>query len=274
MVVTRGTSTATGNQRANTPTQASSTSSTTTSNSLFGTGAAGAGKDTPKDKKRKMTDPKLETIDIDKMHDLNLIVGAPGSSGGQKAFRINKGSFRSACDAWATMLNGKWSESNMPEIRFPDDSPFAFEIVLRVAHWQFNLLPAEMAQKELVELATLSDKYDLRRLFRAAFDQKQWLQPYKGDGTTWPADTNLQEFTFITQAVGFEADFKYLVSRLAAEVEIEKGSYFYKQGAATKVKIRADFPAGILGKSVSCVNVYVLLLQNTDAINSSCRSSA
>jgi hypothetical protein len=258
MVVTRDTSAASGSQPTNTSTQASSTSTTTSSSSLFGIGAAGTGKSTPKRQKRKTTDPKLETIDIDKMHDLTLIVGAPGNNGRQEAFRINKGPFRSACDAWATMLNGKWSESDMPEIRFPDDSPFAFKIVLRIAHWQFDMLPESMSQEELVEVARLSDKYDLQRLFRAAFHQKQWLQPYKGDGTAWPADINLQEFAFITQAVGFEADFKYLVSRLAVEVEIEKGSYLYKQGAAARVKIRPDFPTGILGKSVSYVNIYLL----------------
>jgi hypothetical protein len=256
MVVTRGTSAATSSQPANTPTQASSSSSTTNTNSLFGTGTAGTGKDTGKDQKRKMTDLQLETIDIDKMHDLTLIVGAPGNTGSQKAFRINKGSFRSACDAWATMLNGKWSESNMSEIRFPDDSPFAFEMVLRVAHWQFHLLPTSMTQKEMVEIGTLSDKYDLRRLFRAAFDQKKWLWPYKGNGTAWPANTDLQEFAFITQAIGFEEDFTYLVSRLAVEVEVENGSYFYMK-KSTKVQIRPDFPTGILGKFVSYVNVHL-----------------
>jgi hypothetical protein len=110
----------------------------------FGSGNQKPGMATPKDNKRKATDASLEIITIDNNPDLTLNAGTPGNTGGQKAFKINRVSFRSACNAWATMLNGKWSESNQYEICFPDDSPFAFQVVLQIAHWQFNVLPINL----------------------------------------------------------------------------------------------------------------------------------
>lgn len=220
------------------------------STSIFGTGNPESGTAAINEtKKRKITDPVLELITIDKKPDLTLIVGAPGAAGGQKGFCINSGSFRNACDAWRTMLNGDWAESGMSEIRFPDDAPFAFKIILHIAHWQLDAVPATLTRNELVSLAELSDKYDLQKLFRPVFDIKQWLKPYRGTGFTWPTGTDLQDFIFITLTMGYFDDYNYLVNRLAMEVQVENGCYHYTSSAEKKVPLRLEFPTGILGKS-------------------------
>ena len=84
--------------------------------------------------KRKITDPDLKIVTIDRKYDLTLIVGSPEHVGGQKAYQVNKGVFRHASKAWDAMMSGNWAESNMSEIAFPEDSSYAFHIVLRIAH--------------------------------------------------------------------------------------------------------------------------------------------
>jgi hypothetical protein len=130
--------------------------------SLFGSGQPATKSTTTLE--REATDLNLEIVTIDKMYDLTLIVGTPEPPMRQKAFRINKGSFRNASEFWTAMLSGNWVEGDLSEISFPEDSPYAFEIVLRIAHLQFHKLPASLTQEQLVEIATLSDKYDLGRV--------------------------------------------------------------------------------------------------------------
>lgn len=184
MGATRGTTTATGGK----PESGSPKPNTT---SLFGNEQTTNKTATPKALKRKTADLSLETITIDKSYDLTLLVSSPENSGGQKAFQVSKGSFRNASEVCMAVVNGNWLESGLSEIRFPDDSVFAFHTILRIAHWQVNELPTSLTQAEMVDLAKLSDKYDTKRLLRAAFDLKSWLQSYKGTGVMWPADIDL-----------------------------------------------------------------------------------
>jgi hypothetical protein len=251
MVVTRDTSASSGSQPSNTLTQASTSSPATPYSSLFGTGIAGTGNDAPVNLKRKITDPNLEVIKIDAMHDLTLIVGTPAHPKGQKAFQVNKGSFRNVSVVWTKMLSGRWVESKQSEIRFPDDSCEAFLIVLRIAHLQVSHLPKVLSRDGLYDLATLADKYELQNAVRLGAELKNWLLPHRGNGSTWLATTDLQQFTFIAQAFDLEDDLNYLVSRLAMDVRVTKTSYYYTSGAAKSVKIRSDFPNGILGKLVN-----------------------
>jgi hypothetical protein len=198
--------------------------------------------------KRKINDPNLQIVKIDKLYDLTLIVGTPEHPSGQKAYQVNKGSFRQVSDVWSAMLSGNWAESEMSEISFPDDSCYAFHIVLRIAHWQFQELPVTLTQNELVEIAMLSDKYNLGRVLRAASDVKEWLQPYKGTEKLWPANVDLQDLALIPAAFGYDVDYQYLVNKLAMSVRVEKETYYYTTRDKTKVQIRSDLPPHILGK--------------------------
>ena len=146
------------------------------------------------------------------------------------------------------MLSGKWAEGDMSEIRFPDDSCYAFQIVLQIAHWQFHMLPETLTQQELMEVALFSDKYDLGKVIHTAAELKKWLQPYKGAGTAWPLDISLQDFAFITAAFEFSNHYTYFVSRLAVEIDVTKSSHFYLGSGGEKVLIRPDFSTRILGE--------------------------
>jgi hypothetical protein len=201
-----------------------------------------------KNLKRKANDPKLQVVCIDTMHDLCLIVGTPDSPGGQKAFQVNEASIWHASSVWSTMLSGNWAESGMPEIFFPDDSCYAFEIVLRIVHLQFSELPASLTRVQLIDIAKLADKYNIGQVFPAVVEFKKWLHPYRDSAGTWPADTDYQAFAIITSAFKLQADFKYLVNRLAMHVYLdESDKYFYYDSKHNKIVLRSDLPPRVTG---------------------------
>jgi len=222
---------------------------------LFGGGESKKESAPVKDLKRKFTDPNLEMVDIDKMPDLTLIVGSPGSPGGQKGSNVNRGSFRNACGAFATMLNGNWAVSGMSEIRFPDDSPFAFQVILRIAHWQFDGLLSIISQAELVELAKLSDKYDLRRLWCVAIDMKKWLEHFRGSGMACPAHTDLQDFILITRIFGYVADYEYLLNCLAMRRVLRKACTTTRRAMQREC---ASEQTSLQASMVSCLGCFML----------------
>jgi hypothetical protein len=117
-----------------------------------------------------------------------------------------------------------------------------------------------MTQLQLLDLARLSDKYDLSRLFLAAIELKKWLEPYKGVGAAWPATVDLQDFIFIILTFGYGADYSCLVNCLAMDLQIENNLYYYSTiSSAKKVQIRAYFPTAILDKlNLLSVSFHVL----------------
>jgi hypothetical protein len=231
MAVTRGTSTAAGNHPTNAPTpmEASSTPPPPPpASSLFGDGPAKTGNDAPTSLKRKVTDVNLEVITIDAMYDLTLIVGTPEHAKGQKAFRVNKGSFRNVSIVWSKMMSGDWAESKQSEISFPDDSCEAFLIVLQIAHFQLSQLPTKLSRDELYELAILADKYELQNVVRVGLDFAKWLEPFCVSGVLQTALPDLGHFACITNAFKMQVDYQRIFSRLVVEVRVDKvGNYSY-----------------------------------------------
>ena len=205
---------------------------------------------TTPDLKRKITDPNVKIFTVDPFYDLTLIVGTPGRINGQAAFRVNKGSLRHASDIWTKMLTGAWAESNQSEIRFPDDTPWAFAQILRIAHLQLDQLPVILNLSELNALAVLTDKYNLVKLIRVALDSKQWLSNVRwSTWRSWPAQSCIQEWAFITHVFQCQDDYDYLVSRLAVEVQVDETdvSFYYVTGDK-KTKLRSTLPNRILSE--------------------------
>ena len=74
---------------------------------------------------------------------------------------------------WATMFGPDSSfftteSSNRPsgiiQIPMPDDDPAALRVLLSVAHLKHSMIPKTLSFEELVQIAILSDKYDLAEL--------------------------------------------------------------------------------------------------------------
>jgi len=195
-----------------------------------------------------MTDQNLQTITIDPMYDLTLIVGNPEHSKGQKAFQVNKGSFRSVSAVWAKMMNGNWAESRQSEICLPDDSCDSLYIVLQIAHFQISKLPEKLSREELVDLAVLTDKYQLSTAVRMGLEMKKWMEPHKLVYMSQSSGAALQDFAIITFIFGLQSDFEYLVSRLATELEVgADGKFCYRDGKQGLILLRSDLPNSVSG---------------------------
>jgi len=207
------------------------------------------GEEERKDLKRKVTDPNLEIVTMDPMYDFTLIVGRPEQPGGQKAFRVNQGCLRNASKAWRKKLSDEWRQSSASEVQLPDDSPFAFQVVLHLCHLQFDKLPFSLHQNELVEIAKLGNKYGLEPLLRVADRLKRWLEPFKGTSNAWQHTVNFQDFALITAGFGFEGDAEYHVNKLAMMLCVGKESYYYYASHKKEnVDLRSDLPQHLQGK--------------------------
>lgn len=202
------------------------------------------------DLKRKRTDPNLKIVTVDPFYDLTIIVGTDYLDG-QVAFRVNKGSMRHASDVWTKMLTDPWAKLNSePEIRFPDDSPWAFEQVLRIAHLQIDIEPSALSLSEVEALAILSDKYNLVKLMRIAINSKGGFSSAQvSEWHQWPAEPSLQVWTFITYAFHFQHDYDYLVNKLAVEAQVDEADMsLYHVTGDKKTRLRSDLPDRILSK--------------------------
>ncbi|KAH7090248.1 hypothetical protein FB567DRAFT_438069 [Paraphoma chrysanthemicola] len=231
------------------PTPAGTNVSSASAASLFGSNAPSNVAKPSTSLKRKANDLNLPIVCIDTMHDLTLIVGTPDSPGGQKAFQVNKGSVRHASSVWGAMLSGDWAESGMSEVAFPDDSCYAFQIVLEIAHLQFAKLPESLTQKQLIDIAKLADKYDLGQVLPAVVEFKKWLQPYKDSAGHWPTDTDFQDFAIITSAFKLPAEFDYIINWLALHVNVDElGKYYYQDSKQKKVTLGSCLPSRVFGK--------------------------
>lgn len=229
--------------------------------SMFGNGEAKVTRASATGRKRKTTAENLPIVTIDEMYDTTVIVGSVGQKNGQKAFRVNKGSLRNVSTVWATMLNGKWKESAMAEITFPDDNCDAFMIVLAIAHFKLSELPAKLSRSALVELAILADKYELHGPIRMGVEAKGWMEPYHRKGTTWPPLADMNDIILITPAFGKPADLKYLANRVAMEAHVDDAQEFYLLDASqNKIFVRSDAPAGEICKFCSFA-----VVSNTDS---------
>ncbi|KAH3908629.1 hypothetical protein HBI56_075050 [Parastagonospora nodorum] len=246
MVVTRGASTSAGEKDSDYTLQAAAAAST--GSSVFGGGKTNTNSTLSVPLKRKMTHQNLETITIDPMYDLTLIVGTPEHTKGQKAFQVSKGVFRNISAVWAKMMNGNWAESSQSEICLPDDSCEALHIVLQIVHFQLSKLPEKLSREELVDLSVLTDKYQLANAVRVGLEMKKWMEPHKKAYMSRPSDAALQDFIVITFAFSLQGDFEYLVSRLATELEVDaQGKFYYRDGKQKQKQIvlRSDLPTSV-----------------------------
>ncbi|KAF9698177.1 hypothetical protein EKO04_003371 [Ascochyta lentis] len=196
--------------------------------------------------KRKMTDPTLKVVTVDPFYDLTLIVGTPGRTNGQVAFRVNKGSLRHASDIWTKMLTGVWAESKQTEIEFPDDNPQAFHVVLLIAHLQIGALPAQLGLVDMMNLAILTDKYNLVKLIRVALGSKHWLDTARRTiWREWPAHPQIQDYAFITQVFDSQDDYRYLINRLAVEIQVDEDGTWLSHGAGG-AELKSTLPDRVL----------------------------
>ncbi|KAI9651630.1 MAG: hypothetical protein M1831_000563 [Alyxoria varia] len=118
--------------------------------------------------------PVTHTV-VDPEGDLTLVVGASAAgSRGARSIRVSRSAMRRTCRPFHSMLDPtKWRESQGDEVKLPEDSPEAVEIVANIAHTNFKKVPETVVPHTLLQLAILCDKYDLYNTFKPFLDS--WL---------------------------------------------------------------------------------------------------
>ncbi|KAF3048100.1 hypothetical protein E8E12_010317 [Didymella heteroderae] len=195
----------------------------------------------------------LETISIEH-YDLTLIFGTPEYEDGHKAFRVSRSTVRLVSDVWSEMLVGRWADASQAEIRLPDDSCKAGEIVMRIAHWQISLLPSTVPFVDFRELVMLTDKYNIGQAVRLAVASKKWLAPHKAAWRAWFHCTELQDFALMALVFGDESGFEFIAQRLAVEIECktDDGTDTWWNGKeGSKVELESSLPDRILQRFLS-----------------------
>ncbi|KAK7614887.1 hypothetical protein BKA81DRAFT_405238 [Phyllosticta paracitricarpa] len=110
------------------------------------------------------TDVEPEIIRFDNNGDLRLLVSERTVEGPvPKIFIVSSKAMSMACDAWNSMLNGSFRESQPPpsgelrEVELPNDDAAALKISLNIAHLHFDQIPSRL---EFLTLSLQSHRVD------------------------------------------------------------------------------------------------------------------
>jgi hypothetical protein len=101
--------------------------------------------------------------------DLTLLVGE--DFGPASRFRVSRNTMCMASPVWRAMLSGPFSEANkdIDEITYADDNPVALLVILRIAHLKFASISRKTTLEELVDIATICDKYNTVAICSAVY---------------------------------------------------------------------------------------------------------
>ncbi|KAF2087450.1 hypothetical protein K490DRAFT_65837 [Saccharata proteae CBS 121410] len=161
------------------------------------------------------------TIEFDSFGDVELLLWStesdPDNSSEDRRFIVSSKAMSFCCDAWHRMLrpDGGFKESQpckeRRKIRLPDDDVDALEILLRIAHLQFDLVPQTPDFCLLVKVAILVEKYDAAKLVSPW--KNAWIKPFENR-----VDENgFEQWLTIAYAFGFKDEFQRVANRLVRE---------------------------------------------------------
>lgn len=113
---------------------------------------------------------------FDPRGDLRLIVGT-----GQATFQVCSRALARSAKFWEKMLYGSFAEGQAGQqdgsdwvVLLPDDRPEDLRILCFAVHGNFDALPGDIAQDELLDLTVLAEKYDMIGSLKPFW--KNWLK--------------------------------------------------------------------------------------------------
>ncbi|KAF2135810.1 uncharacterized protein K452DRAFT_158783 [Aplosporella prunicola CBS 121167] len=164
-----------------------------------------------------------DTIHFDPNGDVRLLVPAPtpDSEETAKTFIVSSRVMGLACNAWDRMLNGHFKESqgagadgDVREVAFPDDDAAALMVLLNIIHLRFKEVPYQLPFATLVELAVLTDKYDLTTLVRPWYFT--WMAGMQGHLLA----PGFEQWLWVAWEFGHLDNFKTLADHLVRTVRV------------------------------------------------------
>jgi len=116
---------------------------------------------------------------------LTIHVGLEDNNNAARSFPVISETLRLHSGVFNAMLRpgGPFLENGAKEVRFPKDDPDAFEIALNILHHQLGRIPEKLTLRELFNLATLADKYDLITTIRPSIPK--WTSVLQESPMTW-----------------------------------------------------------------------------------------
>ncbi|KAK0609256.1 hypothetical protein DIS24_g12375 [Lasiodiplodia hormozganensis] len=148
--------------------------------------------------------------------DTRLLLKQPNGSPDKKIFVVSYKTMCLVCDSWDRILNptGYSRETRHGHtISLPHDDWKALEIILNIAHLQFDLVPRKIDFHLLLEVAVLTEKYGATKIVRPWY--RKWMKHNRKLGT----EPGHEEWLWITWAFGEDQKFEKLAMKLVLELE-------------------------------------------------------
>ena len=193
-----------------------------------------------------------EVVILDDSFDMTIVVGRAEQGSQQKKFHVRLASLEHISKAWKKKFDGRFAGKSQEIVWFPDDSATAVLTVLRIAHFKWNELPVRMSKDDLIELASLCDKYDhsdLTEIVLSVIERKGWLREHKGDEVTWPDDADLGAWANFATIFGLTEDLDCLINQLAMKIMLDEDSIYYYMDDKKKVALVPGMTTQVFGRS-------------------------
>ncbi|KAE9961194.1 hypothetical protein BLS_003306 [Venturia inaequalis] len=156
---------------------------------------------------------------------------------------------------WRAMLAGRFKEANVQNRDIPliDDDPEALLTVLRIAHHRSYEVPKALTLSQLVNIATICDKYDTVAMCRPYIGI--WATPYietvnHSQQALYLSPGN-ESWLWCAWVFGYQETFSKLVNKLRVEISTDKeGSCYTPSGSGPNqlTLLKANMPSDVTGE--------------------------
>jgi hypothetical protein len=191
--------------------------------------------------------------------DLTLIVGPDGKPPVHR-FRVSKSTLCLASPVWRAMLTGRFVEAGQDEIPLIDDDFAALLIVLYIAHLKVHKVPKTLPMYQLVQVATVCDKYDTVAICRPYVSE--WVKLFLSDNAAVVTNHGAEKFylfhgneqwLWIAWVFGYQEEFARLANKLRLTIWTDRNGSCFTEGPnqwAPTTTLQSNMPSDIIGMSI------------------------
>jgi hypothetical protein len=184
-----------------------------------------------------------EVVIIDDHGDAVIISRAEDES---THFIVCSRDFARVCEPWNAMVKcrtttGAHANAGQLTITLENDDLYALELVLRIAHLQFDRIPISVSLRQLLALSFLTDKYQATRIVRP------WLPRWLEEEWWNLSIMNKIDHIYIAWEYGLVECFKEHTSILVQDTEMHGDRTYLCFGRRLSEE---EFPPGVLGRYI------------------------
>ncbi|SMR61114.1 unnamed protein product [Zymoseptoria tritici ST99CH_1E4] len=207
--------------------------------------------------------PTPSEVIIDESGDAEVIAKTAGAT---RSFVVYSRAFALVCEPWKSMVKYRatmgtpvsasaTASTSRMEFTLEDDDWSALELVLRIAHLQFDRISSAISLADLLQLSILTDKYQATGIVRPWVSG--WIQ------TSWDKSTAAQkvQHIWIAWEYGLITDFEKLVSTLVLEAQTnEYGTALFHEGKALEDRVPPGLVDSILEARASVMEQLLRII--------------